>query len=219
MTEKNDGFLFYANISVEDSVAWQINPLEDKISIDGYNELNLADMNLNEFKSVESEEDKNFLFGLITYSEWMFDSIADSGEDGMTQNYENWFWFTNEMLKENYTLYSIGKVDFCNDFESYLFAMRSSDECYDNILLFNINVSNGLVVSVVQLNKLFTSSCGDYGYFKTDVFYQLQRRRCLLQSSRGSLAMGEKHTNSENTSFVFSPEGRIIWSNLGNSKH
>ena len=80
---------------------------------------------------------------------------------------------------------------------------RSSDECYDNILLYNINVSNGFVVSVVQLNKLFASFCGDYGNFKTDVFYQPQRRRCLLQSSRCSLAMGEKHTSSETTSFVF----------------
>ncbi len=213
LTEKNDGFLFYANIAEEDSVAWLINPIDDIISIDRYNELNLNELNLNEYKCVESEEDKNSLFDLITYSEWMFDSIADSGEDGTTQNYENWFWFTNKMLKDNYTIYSIGKIVFYNDFESYLFAMHSSDMCYVNIVLYDINVRNGCVVSIVQLNKLFSSFCGDYGGSKTDVSYKPLERRCFLRTSRSGLSMEEKHVSSECTSFVFSLEGRIIWNN------
>lgn len=213
LTEKKEGFLFFANIAEEDSVAWIINSIENKMSIDRYNYLNLVDLNLNEYKCIESNEDKDFLFALITYTEWMFDSIADADEGGMTQNYENWFWFTNKLFKDKYALYSIGKVDFDKNFESYLFAIRSSDMCHDSILLYCINVSNGFVVSVVQLNNRFASFCGDYGDFKTDVSYQSRRRRCVLQSTRSSHFVKEKHKSRESTLFNFSSEGRIIWSN------
>lgn len=213
--EDTDGlFLSYVNMETSNQTKWSLNSYENEISIDYYNAIEIEGLNLIDFPRVESEEEKDYLFSLFTYTEWMIDSIID--DESITENRQQWFWLTKKTIMQNSELYSLGNVKFCNEFKSYLFVKKRYEQCYGVIQLYAVNVKNEIVVSVVQLNNLFTSYCGDYGDYKTEVSYQPRKRKCVLQLTRGNLLSGEINTRTENTSFRFSSEGKIIWENNNN---
>lgn len=211
--EIDEGFLFYTNMDSfgRDYTEWVVKTYDHSISIGSFNKMRIESLDLCDYPFVESEDDKDCLYTLFSLSQWMSASIIG---DELTRNPEHWLWFNKHCMR-NSIIHSLGKIGFCDSFESYLFAYHSFDPFYNLIKLYAVNVKNGLVVSVVELNHLHTS-CGDYGDFKTDVSYYPRKRKCVLCSTHEGIFMEEQHTTKSCTSFVFSPEGKIIWENNNN---
>lgn len=206
--ETNNGFLFYANIdnTIQVQNIWTINTFDNNLSIDDMTALEIEKLDLINYPCVDSEEDKDYLFTLITYTEWKYDSIANV--DDMTQHQDNWFWWTKKTIMQNSTIHTLGKIKFCDDFESYLFAKHSFDDRYNSIQLYAVNVFNECVVSIVQLNSLLRSVHIDSN---TDVIYQPHKKKCILYTTRYCHDNEEDYITNESTMFFFSPEGRIQW--------
>lgn len=210
-SKDNDGFLFYVNIKSEDTLAWTTDFQTKDISEKEYNSLELNTLDTSCcYKLSKESEDKAYT--VITLTDWTFDSIASIDE--MTNNRENWFWFTKSTMVENTNMYTIGSINFQPTYKTQLIVLNNNNTDYKQVSLYGINVLNNRIVSATRLGEYTKNISMSYTEF---AHYNSRKQEFIIKSIREESFHGETHKSTSSAHFTLSEYGKVIWNpNLSN---
>lgn len=209
-TVEGNWFAYY-NFSDNAQKQWKIKTIPQKFfSIEEFNSLDLEKLDLEDFKLIVDETEKEELLDIIPYTKWTIDSSSYE-PIGLESpiNQEEWLYLEKKRLKNEINLYALGNIEFVSGINSVLIVRQDSSDRYYQLILLSINIRDNSVVSIVEL--------GEYGDFislstqsvNRTIYYNKRKRKFNMHEVRRSLFMDEICTTNEDYYFRIETDGSV----------